>query len=403
MILLAGAAWAGEPWALSESGAAVQPDLAGSAFVSPWQALWVGRTLGGLRLEGYGEVGWPSGVDEAALGRLYGLTVDGQQGAVSYTLGRQRLDLPAYPRTLDGGSARFELSEGLALHAAAGWAEHPVLPLQTGTPFGRGAVVLRLGAFQGELGAWLESVSERGPVEHSHATASWARPELRWAPSARALGSLAFDGTTTVVERARVDLGARPVPGTRLALFVDHRQALDPSSTLGAGILGAFAPTGADEAGLGVGVQGVNRDQLWLEASLTRWDSRSLQESPLVAGDTEQLGVQGAASWVPSCGAERWCVAPSWRGATGAGGAFHALGGTVEVPLPGGALGLGLHAFLVPWHQAHAPWSLGNVAGGTMSATPEPWIRWSLGGEVGLGLVSPLDYRAYTTLRVEAR
>ncbi len=399
---LAAAAWATEPWAHAETGAAIQQDLSGTGYVPLWQGLWLGRTVGGLRLEGYGELTWANGVDQAAIARLYGLTVDGQAGGLGWTIGRQRLDLPGYPRTLDGGRVSFAASEALSLEASAGWAEHPLLPLQTGTPFGRGAAVVVLPGFRGELGAWLESVSTRGPVEHSYVTASWEQPDARGAPSARGLGSLAFDGQTTVVERARVDLGARPAPGARVAVHFDHRQALDPASALGGGILATFAPTGADEVGVGAGLQSVNRDQLWVEGSVASWDSRSLEESPLVAGNTEQLGFIGSGTWTPSCGREQWCVVPSWHGATGAGGAFSALGATVGVPLPG-AMALSVHDFVVPWRLAHAPWSLGNVGGANLSAAIAPWMSLAAGGEIGVGLLLPVDYRAWTTLRVEAR
>jgi len=201
------------------------------------------------------------------------------------------------------------------------------------------------------------------------------------------------------VERARAEVAARPMSGTRARLYFDHRQALDEGSVLGGSILAALAPLGVDEAGAGLGWETVNRDALWIDAAATRTDSRALSADPALTGDTEQWGLVASAGWTPRCAASRACLVPTWRSTTSAVGEYHALSGLLRVPMPGPAR-LEFRGAAVPWRLAHAPWSLAGFVGAEGGLALGEWGAWSLGAEAGEDWTPGLDLRAYTRLRV---
>lgn len=398
-LLLASVAWGAEPWAWEETSVAVQPDLAGNLQVPIWQTLWASRAFESVRVEGYVELGWPSGVDQAVVARLYGLTADGQSGPIDWTLGRQRMEMPGYPRILDGGHAVWHASPTLSVEGWFGWAENAVLPIETGALFGRAALVLRVPTVRAEVGGWMESVATGGIIVHPYISGHWENELWQVNPSIQVISALAIGEQGTVLERARIDLSARPLSGTRAVIFVDHRDVLDASSVLAGGILATLAPQGTDEIGGGAGWSTVGRDELWAEGSLVAWDAADPDASPLAGADTGQLGYQASAAWRPSCRSESWCFSPSWRVASGGGGMFHAVGGMLTLPLPSG-MQLGVHDYLVPWHTASSPWTLAQVGGVNLSLSPTPWMRWTIAGEAGHGLVAGVDYRGWSTLRM---
>ncbi len=395
-------ALAKEPYAAATSAVAVEQDFSGGLMVPFWQTAWVGAPVGSSHVEAYGELAWPSGVDERIVPRMYVLSVDGRKDAVDWTVGRQRIDLPQYPRLMDGGRVRWHGRGMLSLEAWAGWAEHPATPWTEGAAVGRMNARVEGGKFTARAGGWVEGGPTSDTAFHPDIDLRWAAPDAKRAPSLSLMAAAGIGNGDAVIERGRAELGFRPVSGTRAELHFEHRDVLDASSPLAGDILATFAPQGTDEIGVGFGWSNVRRDELWMSGSAQTWDQDDAAASPLSDGTGRQAGARGEVSWRQHCDADAWCVRPTWRGAIGPGGSFQAIGGSVATPLPG-PVSLGAHAFVVPWHTMHQAWTTAAVVGLDGDLHLSPIWGVTLGVEVSHDIVANVDARGWAALRVALR
>lgn len=391
-----------EPIAASSTAVAVQQDFSSQMMVPFWQTAWVGVPVGSSHVEAYGELGWPSGVDEQIVPRMYVLSVDGRKDAVDWTVGRQRIDLPQYPRLMDGGRARWHGPGMLSLEGWAGWAEHPATPWTKGTAIGRMNARVEAGKFTARAGGWVEGGPTSDAVFHPDIDLRWAAPDAKRAPSVSLMAAAGIGSGDAVIERGRAELGLRPLSGTRAELHFEHRDVLDASSPLAGDILATFAPQGTDEIGVGFGWSNVRRDELWMSGSAQTWDENDAAASPLSDGTGRQMGARGEVSWRPRCDANAWCIRPTWRGAAGPGGSFQAIGGTVTTPLPG-PVTVSAHGFLVPWRTMHQAWTTAAVVGLDGDLHMSPAWGVALGVEVSHAVVADVDARGWAAFRVALR
>lgn len=196
----------------------------------------------------------------------------------------------------------------------------------------------------------------------------------------------------TVMERARAEISLRPFSGTHAFLHAEHRDVLDASSPLSGSILESFAPQGTDEVGVGLSVNDARKDELWMSGAYETWDGL----------DGTQTGMRAELSWRPNCQADAWCLRPSWRGGTGPGGSYQAMGGAIVTPFPG-PINLSAHAFAVPWRTPYQAWTTASVVGLDADIHASPWWQLAFGGEVGHDIVAERDVHAWATLRVVLR
>lgn len=396
-------AMAAEPIAASSTAVAVQQDFSGQVMVPFWQTAWAGLTLGGsTRVEAYGELAWTSGVDKPITPQIYVLSVDGRTGKVDWTVGRQRIALPQYPRLMDGVRAAWHGSGALSVEAWAGWGEHPANPWTEGAALGRVVARVDAGDISAVAGGWVEGGPSSDAAVHPDVSLVWDSPDAKRAPRLSVVAAGGIGGGKAVLERARAEIGMRPVSGTRAVVHVEHRDVLDADSPLAGTILATFAPQGADEVGAGFGWSDVRQDELWMTGSVQTWNEDEPDANLLSDGTGRQTGARAEVSWRPRCDADAWCFSPGWRGAIGPGGSFHAVGGTVGTPMPG-PVSLSVHGFLVPWHTTHMQWTVAGVAGLDADIHASPWWGVELGGEVGHDVVADVDVRGWAALRVVMR
>lgn len=404
MILLLGwhVALATEPFATATTAVAVEQDFRGGLMVPFWQTAWVGVPVGTSHAEAYGELGWPSGVDEQIVPRMYVLSIDGQKDSVDWTIGRQRIDLPQYPRLMDGARAEWHGPGALSVEAWAGWAEHPATAWTDGAALGRVNARIKAGKVTARAGGWVEGGPTSDAAVHPDVDVRWAAPDSKRAPSLSLMAAAGIGNGDAVVERARAEFNFRPVSGSRGEVHIEHRDVLDATSPLSGDILATFAPQGSDEAGLGFGWSNVNRDELWMTGSVQTWDEDDAAASPLSDGSGRQVGARAEVSWRPRCGTDAWCLRPSWRGAAGPGGSYQAIGGALAAPGLG-PVSLSAHAFVVPWRTTHKKWDTAAVAG--LDADVHPTKAWGLAvaGEVGHGVVADVDARGWVAFRLAVR
>lgn len=353
-----------------------RPDMLGDGFVSGWQTAWGAAELGPARLEGYGELGWPAGVDQPWAPALYVLTADGDAGPLDWTVGRQRLDLPAWGRLFDGGRARWSASDTLSFE---GWVG--ATGRDGAVPVARLAGTVAAGPWLAVAGAWGEA--GEAPALHPDLRVRWATEGF----DAQTLAAVAVGSERTFVERARAELAVRPAAGVRTVVHAEHREADRPS------ILGELAPHGVDEAGVGTGWSDVRRSQLWIGLVAATWLADE-------AGSGDREGsVRAEVSWRPTCMPQSWCVRPSWRGVTGSGGVYQSFGTVTGVPLPG-PVTVDVHGVVAPYRKPQLPWSTAVVAGASaeVHGGQGTWAV-GLGGELLVdGAVA--DPRGWLSLRV---
>ncbi|MFZ5478093.1 MAG: hypothetical protein ACOZNI_15065, partial [Myxococcota bacterium] len=245
-------ALAAEPTGVVETVVQARPDMLGEAFVAGSAVAAGAADVRHVHLEGFGELGWPAGVPVPVVPRVFVLTADGRDDAVDWTVGRQRVDLPTWARTLDGARAAWSVRPDLRAEAWIGQARHLALEdFASGAPIARLAGTWTSPRWLAVAGLWGEG-GPRGAV-HPDLRLGWRDPDLRLSPDVSGLLALGFAGEGPVVERARVQATARPAAGVRAVVHGEHRGVLDPAAELGPDILAAFAPTGSDEAGVGVG------------------------------------------------------------------------------------------------------------------------------------------------------
>lgn len=362
-------------------------DTLGDTFVAGRATGWGSWTFDAVRLEGYGELGWPAGVDQPLVPELFVLAADGRTGQVDWTLGRQRLDLPVYGRMLDGGRVGWTPAAGARLEAWAGQARHVGLDgLTSGAPVGRFAATLSRGGASATAAAWAEGGED--PAIHPDLRLRW-RGAGRLAPDVAAVGALAV-ADRTIVERARIEAGLRPMGGVRATLHAEHREALE--SELGPSILAALAPDGTNELGAGFGWTSTRRSKLWIEGGVQVW--------PAPGGD--DLGLVGTVSWRPTCATGTWCLYPTFRGASGPGGLYDAVGATLKVPTPD-VVRLGFDGMVVPYRKPHRAWDTAASLRTTLEIHPEDSaITALLGGEIAHDAIADVAPRAWVLLRMEA-
>lgn len=378
--------------AVSTTSASFQEDFSGTDRVPFWQTAWSGVTLGSTRVEAYGELGWEAGLDYPMVGRLYLLSVDGQAGNVDWMVGRQRILLPQFPRMMDGASMTWHGAGPLSVEASAGWGEHPINTWAEGVAMGRLALHLDTHYFTAGAGAWVEGGTDHQMAAHPDVSARLLAEETRLAPSLSVMAAAGIGSERRVIERARAEISLRPFSGTHAFLHAEHREVLDASSPLSGTILAAFAPQGTDEVGVGLSVNDARKDELWMSGTLSAWDGL----------DGQQTGMRAELSWRPNCQADAWCLRPSWRGGTGPGGSYQAMGGAIVTPFPG-PINLSAHAFAVPWQTPYQDWTTASVVGLDADIHASPWWQLAFGGEVGHDIIADRDVHAWATLRVVLR
>jgi len=194
-------------------------------------------------------------------------------------------------------------------------------------------------------------------------------------------------------------VGLRPIAGTLVQVHIERRDVLDATSPLAGGILATFAPQGADEVGVGLGWSDVRMNELWVTGSLQTWNQDDSGVSPLADGTGQQTGARAGVGWRPHCGANAWCLAPSWRMAAGSGGMFHAVGGTLSTPIPD-PVSLSVHGFLVPRRTTYQRWTTAAVAGFNADVHASRYWGLGLGGEVGYDVIADIDVRGWAVLRL---
>ncbi|MDP2310690.1 MAG: hypothetical protein Q8P18_32030 [Pseudomonadota bacterium] len=399
---LSPSAWAAAPEGVTTTVVQARPDMLGNAFVSGWQSASGTWNLGPARLEGYGEVGWPAGVDSPVVPEIYVLTADGGSGRVDWTLGRQRMELPTWGRLLDGGRLAWSPFAALRIEAWAGQARQVgLLTVEDG--LASGAPVARLAATftsaEGAAGAWLAIAGvwgEAGPIPalHPDLRLRWSGADAPGKPDISALVAVGIAGEAPVLERGRVEAIFRPAAGVRALVYGEHREALATlgeagAAPLGPAILATFAPEGAEEIGVGLGRSDARRAEIWGSAAVQTWDS----------GPDRQLGARAELAWRPTCPPESWCFAPAWHGATGPGGVYQSFGTSAALPVPQ-PLFLTVNAAVVPYRKPHAPWDTALVLGATAEVRRSFWSL-SVGGEIAHDAIAPLDPRAWLALRLE--
>lgn len=402
LLLLVAPALAEPPQLSAETLFEARPDMAGDPFYSGQEALMGVGTVGPVRLEGYGQFGFPIGFDAPFGGELFLLTADGAVGPLRWTFGRQPLLLPTWSRRLDGGQLSWEATSDLSFRAAAGVGSQVGLSGTVGgAPMGRIAAAWTPGPVQATAGVWGEAGD--APAMHGDVELRWAADEARLSPEISGLAAAGQRDGATVVERGRVEVGLLPTSGVRALGWVEHREALpsDPTtaaSVLDPAILATFAPGGVDTAGLATGLSTRNRARLWVSGAAQRWwtDAEATGD-PL-------MGLTGELRWEPRCGPSRWCVRPSWQGATGDGGAYHRAGGAVGLPLPD-AVALDLNAAWAPYRKPHLEWQTAWVAGALASVEAGSHVQLEAGGDVFvdgvIGATTPTT-RAWLALELRA-
>ncbi|MES2639460.1 MAG: hypothetical protein V4850_08240 [Myxococcota bacterium] len=388
--------WAAAPEAVTTTVVQARPDTLGAPFVAAWQSASGTWDLGGARLEGYGEVGWPAGVDSPVVPEIYVLTADGGAARIDWTLGRQRIELPTWGRLLDGGRFAWSPSDVVRLEVWAGQARHVGLDgLTSGAPLARVAATVSAGDWFGVAGVWAEAGPKltKGGALHPDLRLRWRSTNVPLRPDITALGSLGIAGGATVVERARVEVMVRPAAGVRARLHAEHRQSAHGAAPLGPAILTTFAPDGADELGVGLGRSDARRAELWASVAMQTWK----------AGADRELGARAEVVWRPTCSAESWCVSPAWHGVTGPGGVYQSFGASTALPVPE-PLFLTVNAAVIPYRKPHSPWDTALVLGATAEVRPTTSF-WSLsvGGEVARDAIAPVDPRAWLALRLETQ
>lgn len=393
MILLVSVASALELSGTAETVAQARPDMTGATFVGISEYLAGSAELGETKVEGYGALAWPSGIDQPIAPELYLLTVDGAVGRIDWTVGRQRIELSTWSRMFDGGRIAWSPSTATRLEGWAGFARHVGLDgVTAGAPVARLAGSYSAGALSAGIGAW----GELGDAPALH-------PDLRVRYSGR--GALLPDvsglaalgvGGGMVLERARLDVGLVPFGGVHTRLWGEHRQALPELSLLGPSILQSFAPDGTDEVGLGVGWNDVRRNEVWASGSVQRW-------APDVAGDDAQTGLSAEVAWRPNCDAGSFCLRPSWKGLSGPGGYYSSFLAAVTVPTPD-VLAVDVYGMVAPYRKPHEAVDTVAAGGATVSVLPTDFLAIGVGGELARDTISPLTPRAWATLRLgEAR
>ncbi|MCA9493568.1 MAG: hypothetical protein KC621_26735, partial [Myxococcales bacterium] len=161
-------------------------------------------------------------------------------------------------------------------------------------------------------------------------------------------------------------------------------------------ILATFAPNGSDAAGLGVGIDDRRRDRLWLSGSAQRWST----DVELESEDEPALGLVGEVRYDPRCGAQRWCLAPSWQGVTGDGGWYQRIGASLGLPLPS-VLDLGVRGAWVPWQKPHLEQRSAAVAGATAVVDAGRWLDLEAGCDLWFESSTP-DTRAWVAVQLDA-
>lgn len=371
--MLVAMAWAGEGQAVSTTVVQARPDMVGDLFFPVRESVYGRYRFGGVSAEGYGDFAWSAGVDQEILPELYVLAVDGGDGALEWTVGRSRVDLPTFGRMLDGGRLAWSATNLLRVEAWAGFARHSGLDgLAAGAPVARAAVTWSQRSIAATAGAWAEF--GESPTVHADARLRWRPMKTTVHPQVSALASVAMGESGAVFERGRVDAALRPVGGVNLRAWGEHREVAEPISALGQSILASFAPDGVDEGGLGAGWTDTRRDTLWLEGSVQSWAD--------AADGDPQLGLTAQVSWRPTCPAGAWCASPSWRAATGPGGLYHAFGSSLRVPLPE-PVGLSLYGMVVPFQKPHEALDTAASLGASVDVAPFGGrVAVELGGEV---------------------
>lgn len=392
--LLALSARAEDPQVRSETLFQARTDLTGELFYGGIEALRGTAVAGPARLEGYGDLGFRQGFDQPVDGEIYLLTADGEAGNVRWTLGRQPLLLPTWNRRLDGGWLTVQADRSLRVDLAAGVASRSGSNGAIGgVPVGRLALAWERGPGRATAGVWTELTE----VSVVHADL-----EARVAPNARELapqlGVVAAVGATRdegALERARVDLGVRALPGVRTTTWVEHRETLG-SPALRSDILATFAPTGSDAAGLGVGIDDRKRDRLWVSGSVQRW-WKGVEPATV---DDPGLGLVGELRYDPRCGAQRWCLSPSWQGVSGNGGWYQRMGARLQLPVPS-PVDLGVRGAWVPWQKPHLEQRSAAVAGATAVVDAGRWLDLEAGCDLWFESLTP-DTRAWVAVQLDA-
>jgi hypothetical protein len=384
-------AWAEPPEVRSETLMQARTDVAGDLFVGGVQTLGGTASLGSARLEGYGDLGFRSGFDQAFDGELYVLSADGTSGPVAWTIGRQPLLLPTWNRRLDGGSAHITLSRSWSMDAALGFASQAWLPgAYTAVPVARLAATGTSKTVRATVGGWVELVEV--PVGHGDLTVRWTPDAGDLAPVVNGTAAVGLRDGQSALERGRAELSLRPMSGLRALAWVEHRESL-PGTQIAADILNTFAPSGADSVGLGAGWSTRNRHRLWASGSLQRWAT-----GPDPAEGETRTGVVGELRWEPRCGEGRWCVSPGWQGLSGPGGILDRVGTSVGLPLPP-AFDVTVNGSWVPWREPHLTWRSALVAGAVAEVRPTKTVGVEAGCDVMLGTPTPFT-RAWLALHL---
>ena len=326
--LFAGPAFAATFAATSDTLFQGRMDNDGVPYVAGWETLWGAGGTPDLQGEAYGNVNFASGFDQPAAWELFVLAADGQKGKMDWTLGRQRLNLPSVGWMLDGGRIAWSPSKTLRLEAWAGQAEHVALG-----SYLDGVPVVRLNATYaaGPVTAAVGLLGEAGPnpALHPDIQVTAADPTSKLSPYANLVIDSGFDAAgAAVLEKGRLSLSARPLSGTRVTVWGEHRQALNTTSALAPLILATIAPLGYDELGSGFAWSAANTSKLWIEGSVQSYAPDAADEL------YREPGFAASTTWSPQCGSDSWCLAPSWRAASGPGGAYHVFVADITVPTP---------------------------------------------------------------------
>lgn len=369
-------------------------DNSGVPYVAGWETLWGAGGTPELQGEAYGNLSFDRGFDQPVAWELFVLAADGENGKIDWTLGRQRLNLPSVGWMMDGGRIAWSPSKTLRLEAWAGQAEHVALgSYLDGVPVAR----LNATATAGPVTAAFGVLGEAGPTPavHPDLQVTYARPQSKLAPYANLVLDAGFDSAgAAVLEKGRLSLGLRPIPGTRVSLWGEHRQALNTTSPIAPLILATIAPLGYDELGGGFGWSAADTSKLWIEGSVQSY-SPDPNDEPY-----REAGFAATTTWSPQCGSESWCLSPSWRAASGPAGAYHAFVADIAVPTPS-VVGTHVIATVAPFHLAHEEWDTLLALGATATVKPTRRLTGSVGGEVAHDALHPINPRLWLSLRVE--
>lgn len=391
--LFAGPAFAATFAATSDTLFQGRMDNDGVPYVAGWETLWGAGGTPDLQGEAYGNVNFASGFDQPAAWELFVLAADGQKGKMDWTLGRQRLNLPSVGWMLDGGRIAWSPSKTLRLEAWAGQAEHVALG-----SYLDGVPVVRLNATYaaGPVTAAVGLLGEAGPnpALHPDIQVTAADPTSKLSPYANLVIDSGFDAAgAAVLEKGRLSLSARPLSGTRVTVWGEHRQALNTTSALAPLILATIAPLGYDELGSGFAWSAANTSKLWIEGSVQSYAPDAADEL------YREPGFAASTTWSPQCGSDSWCLAPSWRAASGPGGAYHAFVADITVPTPS-AVGTHVVATVAPFQLAHEEWDTLLALGATATVKPTRRLTGSVGGEIAHDALHPINPRLWLSLRV---